>query len=1613
MTSFSLKRPVTILMIAIGLCLLGVISWQRLPVQLLPQFILPEVWVAAGMPGASPEKIEAELVFPIEAELATLEGVHDIESNVFADYATTKVSFNFGTDMKFALLKLQQKMNGLENRLPLGTRIEVNRFDTADLSTYLMELSIRGARDAKASLDELRETAERRVRPKLEQVDGVVNVNIGGGQRSTIGIKIDEERCEALNIPVMLVQQKINAFHRQPEHLGRVISAGQILDVNLLGRVDDLSELRELIIDPRAPVRLADVAQVGYSQAERTQLYRVNGKAGVGIFVQKDNTSNMLQVANDVLAQIEKLNKELAPQGFELAVNFSQAALIQQAIDRVENLAITGALLALLVLYLFLRKVRFVLILMIAIPVSLLVTFNLMYGFNLSVNILSLCGLALAIGMLVDNGIVVMENVYAHYQRGESARQAALTGTREVSRSILAATGTTVLVFLPVLFIESEARLFVRELALSVIFPLLVSLVVAVTLIPLLASHALKGKPLRPFGSGRILEIYRLLLKSCIRHRIRTIATVVVFLLISLFIGVVYILGTAAAPPPDRLDVYLNLPRGATLDATDEVVRRLESQILELPNLKEARASVRPEEAHIAVSFVEPAKRTEELKLDKIKEKLRKQNERLEHVDLSFDQPRQRQTMSQGDEVAAFLGMENALRVRGYDLQGLRLLSEQIVQTLRAMPDIEKQAVRSELREGAPELQIRGDRLRLALWGLSMQQVMNAIWATRAEGATTGTPFYANGNEIDVQLQLKDVEQRQLEDVQNMKITNAAGQPIPLREVADIRIDEGPGNIVRYNQERQVKITYDFVAEAKNSKSRLELAEAQIDRMLREMRLPRGFTIEKVEPENKQTVYYWMLGIGAILIYMLLAAQFQSFSSPLVILGTVPTAIIGALFALALSGTPLSLGEGAPMALLGFIVLLGIVVNNGIFLLDRIAILRNERGYRWQRAVMIAVQSRVRPILMTSGTTILGVFPLALKQGTELELWPPFAITVLGGLAVSTVSTLVFIPVLYVGLEQIKEWLKKMGWPAVIAGTLVAAAVVFWFHKNYQSTLYTCLVSLPVWFSILGLIYGMQQFFAIRREKARVAEEKLHIRIKNLTKIYGAPGRFMREWNKQQRRLENRLMMNSDGRSHQAESSKSAEAAFGPLPSLSDGIHSVAHSTANLPWNKENIRESAIWMAAIGALLIYLHTFFTNGFWLTILSLLTLAWLFGARELWYRWRFVIGKPPQFHRKNRKWKFWSKKKNSPVRDESVTFLNFPRRGGAWLVLLFLVYLQLRINSPALTTAATLVILLLYQLRRIAQKIENGIINPELPTGKLRKVKRVIYTIVRAIPFIRPPRPQVRALHGVNLEIGQGMFGLLGPNGAGKTTLMRIIVGVLEPDRGSIKINDRKLAEHREAFHGAIGYLPQDFGLYENMTPVEYLNYHALTNGIYEPERRKELIENLLQSVGLWERRDDKIKTFSGGMKQRVGIAQTLLHLPQIIVVDEPTAGLDPRERIRFRNLLAELAKERIVIFSTHIVEDISSTCHDLAVLDEGRVVYRGSPEAMQKQAQGKVFEAVVPEDEFSNWRESLQIVQHNKVDGGIRLRFLSETAVADLEAEMVEPTLEDAYVYLLR
>jgi len=458
--------------------------------------------------------------------------------------------------------------------------------------------------------------------------------------------------------------------------------------------------------------------------------------------------------------------------------------------------------------------------------------------------------------------------------------------------------------------------------------------------------------------------------------------------------------------------------------------------------------------------------------------------------------------------------------------------------------------------------------------------------------------------------------------------------------------------------------------------------------------------------------------------------------------------------------------------------------------------------------------------------------------------------------------------------------------------------------------------------------------------------------LRNLTKMYGAPGRFSREWARFERRA-NRLL--SIGRD---------------------------------PVNKKAVRDSLAWKFPLLGLMVYLHTYFEEGLWLYLLSLSSWAMLAHlgrcAGLLW-----------------------------PGMDSIPSRIQTPLRvlSRHALPLAFVGYVHFRLHLLSVTIGSGAVWVAFRMVCFLAGRVRDGRVDLEEIAGRLAWLRRWLYQGSAAVPLIGVRRPPFQALFGVNLEIGRGMFGLLGPNGAGKTTLMRIVCQVLEPTMGSVSVDGANIRRRRHV-QGLIGYLPQHFGLYNHLSAYEFLEYRALLEGIKDRGERRARVTACLDQVNLLDRKDDDIGSFSGGMRQRVGIAQTLLHMPQIIVVDEPTAGLDPLERIRFRNLLARVSQERIVIFSTHIVEDISGSCNRLAVLSNGRVVYTGTPQSMRELASEKVWEAVMADDVFSRVERDLKMVSHLRTAAGVRARFLSESPVPGLGAGSVDPTLEDAYLYLL-
>ena len=584
------------------------------------------------------------------------------------------------------------------------------------------------------------------------------------------------------------------------------------------------------------------------------------------------------------------------------------------------------------------------------------------------------------------------------------------------------------------------------------------------------------------------------------------------------------------------------------------------------------------------------------------------------------------------------------------------------------------------------------------------------------------------------------------------------------------------------------------------------------------------------------------------------------------------------------------------------------------------------------------------------------MIPLAMGKSEEITLiGAPFAITVIGGLTLSTVFTLIFIPVVFSGLESALSWIRSLSWKIKSAQILSFALGSLAIYFKATGTIWQMVFLAALIFAVPGLTWFMMSSLRTAKRDIIPESEPVKITIKNLVKIYDQPSRFVREWNKGKRKR----------------------------PSEEQGCEADNFDAGSM-----------IWKLPLLFFMIYFTYFYLGSpFWIFVLSH---AVYFYTFFLWNPSSVYIIRRLEIGRRVRMIKVISLFR--PVFLWGIPFLN-----------LFIFWLRWR-NIAALIFVAALWYFALV-VYTTADRLQREQINIARISGRAAGLRKAFYYLVRSIPVIGKKKTAFRALSGVSLEIGEGMFGLLGPNGAGKTTLMRIICGILDQSYGKIDINGIDINEKREELQSLIGYLPQEFGMYENLTAWEFLNYQAILKGLTIRESREKMVEKVLGMVHMEESRDQAISSFSGGMKQRVGIAQVLLHLPRILVVDEPTAGLDPRERIRFRNLLVELSRERIVIFSTHIIEDIYSSCNSVAVLNKGNLIYLNDPSRMAEIAEGHVWQFETDPEELEKIRKEMMIVHHMRDGKKIKVRSLSETKPHP-EAKTVRPTLEDSYLWLL-
>jgi multidrug efflux pump subunit AcrB/ABC-type multidrug transport system ATPase subunit len=1573
---FILKRRILIIMLFAGLTMLGYVSYKKLPVELIPTTELPMLIVQVGTQlEMDPSYIENQAVVPLEGAIGTLEGIEKIETTITSRYGSINIYYNQNADLKYANLKLQEKIDIVKNSIPSEFVINVMKIDLQQLTNQFMELQVRG----EGGSDRIRNIADREIKPQLENIDGIAGVEVYGGQENSIEIRLNEKACKAYGITMSQVRNMLNNNNAQKTFAGVVFDGSNKLFVNVTSEYTDVKDIGSIIVKQKGPILLRDIAEIFFGVKEESSYSRVNGLDAVTITLVNDNQANLINLSHKAIDRVEKLNTELKSSGVEIVVQNNSAEIMEKNINQIINLAITGGILAVLILFFFLRNIRLVTVIAVSIPISVYTAFNFFYAYDISINSLTLVGIALAIGMLVDNSVVVLENIYRLAGAGKDHETAVKQGTTEVWRSVFASTLTTVIVFLPFIFSSNFLiKIFIRNIGVSIITTLMVSLAVALMIIPM-ATYFLITRTSKSNSQiyqklslhNRLIQAYHLILKASMRNPAATIIGTLVVFFAALLISLTLSINTTQEVDSTNFRLSVTMPTGSTLEKTDAVVSEIESRIAGIPEKEDVISRIEEEQATVTINLAKDWDKKSKRNLPEIKNEIEEKTKNISSAEISMDEISTSGGFTSsaggglggvnpGSNFMNLLGLgtqSESVIIKGQNFEQMRNLAEDIKTYIDDLETINNVSV--NVQENTPEVHLLFDMDYISRNNFSLMNLSSSL-ATFGREYSSGTTLRQGDETYDIMLkyadetgEIKENTDKTIDDLKHLEVSGSSGAIMDMDELSDIVFSYGMGNIHRENQEKRVTVTYSFTDDIRNSKDLLEGARADIETIVYGLNIPSGIAVEVVHEENQLKDFYVPLGIAFLLIFMILAAVFESLSIPFVLLFSIPLAALGSIIALIFTGNSLlSLNT-----LTGFLILLGIVVNNGILLIDYTNILR-RRGYRRSRALMTAGVARLRPILITASTTVIAMVPLAMGKAEFVSvIGASFAITVIGGLSLSTLLTLVFIPTFYSGLENALKWFNSLSLKNKIIQAVVFAFLIYMIYSHIDKFLWKLITTILSLIIVPATTWFVMNSLRKARETVIPSDENINIYVQSLVKIYDRENRWMREWNAGAK-IRERL-----GYAKQYKSWKDMD---------------------QLTWQ----------IPILGFIIYFTYFYLRSGFWIFIFSIITWFILLG---IWIPFRKLSDSLTSGGGRTFLKRFTS------VAD----FIVF------WLVPLFnLIYFQVKWDNLATVLILGFLWFTGLFIWKTGQKLSNENIDIYRLEGRFKGIRKTIYKIVAAVPLIGKKKKPFKALNCVSMNIGNGMFGLLGPNGAGKTTLMRIICGILEQSYGKVWINGLDTQKKREELQGLIGYLPQEFGSYENMTAHEYLHYQGMLKNIIDAKTREERVTYVLQAVHMEDRRNEKIGSYSGGMKQRMGIAQILLHLPRILVVDEPTAGLDPRERIRFRNLLVELSRERVVIFSTHIIEDISSSCNQVAVLNKGMLSYLGKPIDMTKEAEGHVWQFNIPAKDFGKFVDEHLVVHHMSEGDNVRVRVISEFKPWE-NAVNATPNLEDAYLWLLR
>jgi hydrophobic/amphiphilic exporter-1 (mainly G- bacteria), HAE1 family len=1021
-TKLSIQRSTLVVVVFTVLTLLGVVSYNSLNYELLPKFSPPVLTITTLYPGASPNEVENSVTKEIEDALSALENVKEMKGTSLESFSIITIQLNQGTNVDLSLQDAQRKINAILARLPEDADPPtLNKFDFDDLPIIKMGAT------ANMPATEFFDLIDNKIKPELSRVPGMAQIKILGGAEREIKVNIKADRLEAYGISILQVQQKIkNSNLDFPT--GRIKNENGQTQLRLAGKYQNLDQLRNLVIksDQNGTVRLSDLAEVQDTQKDVDVLSRINSKASVGITIQKQSDANAVEVSAQTKAALAKLEKTYASQGLKFNIASDSSDFTLEAADSVIHDLIIAVILVAVVMLLFLHSLRNAIIVMVSIPASLVATFIAMFLLGYSLNLMSLLALSLVVGILVDDAIVVIENIYRHMEMGKSPAQAAYDGIKEIMATVTSITLVIVVVFVPIALSTGLVSDILRQFAVVVAIATMISLFVAFTLIPLLASRFSKLEHVSNkniFGRfilwferqlDNIIEGFTSTLKWAFNHKFITLGVTLLLLVGSFMLPKYGFIGSEFIPAGDRGEVslQLELPKNSTVEQTNFATKQVEEYLRGIPEVKRVFTTVGTTassqagqtsayQAELSVALVDVKERSFSTQ----------QFSRQAKADIESKLP----NVEVSPVPVGLVGNAQApiqVVLSGSNIDTLIAFSKRVTQVVESVPGTVD--VEVSVEGGNPEIEVIVDRDKMASVGMSLESVGAGM--QMAFSGNTDASFRSGTEDYDINIRLDEFDRRNVTDIANLSFINNQGKVVRLGQFADVKQSTGPSQLERTNRVTSLNVNSQVIGRPSGS------VGADIQTKMAEVKIPNGVTIDYAGDLKNQSEGFGTLGIALlasiIFVYLIMVALYDSYVYPLVVLFSIPLAIIGALLALALAGQSLSI-----FSILGIIMMIGLVAKNAIMVVDFTNQMKKE-GHHVKDALIEAVRIRFRPILMTTLAMVIGMLPIALAGGSVAATKNGLAWALIGGLSSSMFLTLIVVPIIYYGFDRI---LAKFG----------------------------------------------------------------------------------------------------------------------------------------------------------------------------------------------------------------------------------------------------------------------------------------------------------------------------------------------------------------------------------------------------------------------------------------------------------------------------------------------------------------------------------------------------------------------------------------------------------